>query len=153
MPRTHNAKGRNKYDASHVRLYIYMLNSPAFRSLTCQARAALIEISRRYNGSNNGFIGASVRDLAERCRIARGTARKALAELQERGFIECVTPGGFNRKAPHASEWRLTWQTCDVTGALAQKPFMNWGREKQNAASNYSATVSNGSHLASQNRH
>jgi len=27
---------------------------------------------------------------------------------------------------------RLTFNTCDVTGELASKAFMRWGREKQN---------------------
>lgn len=146
MARTHNRTGRNRRDAAHVRFYIYMLNSSAYRSLSCQARAVLTDIARRYNGSNNGFIGASVRDLAEGCQIARGTACKALSDLQERGFIECVTPGGFNRKTRHASEWRLTWVSCNLTNASPQKPFMRWQPEKQNTVSNHSLTVSNKGH-------
>jgi hypothetical protein len=43
-----------------------------------------------------------------------------------------VTKGAFSRKSPHASEWRLTFNSCDVTGELASKAFMRWGREKQN---------------------
>lgn len=141
MARKHNAKGRNRYDSAHVRLYTYMLDSPAFLSLSCAARAVLIEIARRYNGTNNGMIGASVRTLSSRCRIAPGTASRALGELQERGFIECVKQGAFSLKLRHASEWRLLWQTCDVTGQLATKPFMSWGREKQNTVSKYPPTV------------
>jgi hypothetical protein len=72
--------------------------------------------------------------------VRYGTASRAFAELQERGFIECATQGAFSRKAPHASEWRLTFNTCDVTGQLASKAFMSWDREKQNAASKYPAT-------------
>lgn len=141
MPRKHNATGRSRYDGAHVRLYAYMTDSPAFLSLTCAARGVLIEIARRYNGTNNGRLAASVRDLSMRCRIAPGTASRALGELQERGFIECVTRGAFSLKARHASEWRLTWQTCNVTGELAAKPFMSWGREKQKTVSKYSSTV------------
>jgi hypothetical protein len=40
---------------------------------------------------------------------ARGTAARAFTELQERGFIECMTKGAFSRQALHATEWRLTW--------------------------------------------
>jgi hypothetical protein len=43
---------------------------------------------------------------------------------------------------------RLTFNTCDVTGELASKAFMRWGREKQNAVSKYPVTVSNQSHRA-----
>jgi DNA-binding transcriptional MocR family regulator len=115
-------------------------NSPAYLSLSCAARALLVEITRLYNRRNNGQIGLSVRRASERCNIARGTASRAFAELQERGFIECATQGAFSRKAPHASEWRLTFNTCDVTGQLASKAFMSWDREKQTAVSKYPAT-------------
>jgi hypothetical protein len=135
-----------RIDAPHVRLYRWMLESPAFLSLSCPARCVLVEIARVYDGLNNGRLGMSVRTLSERCRIAKGTARQALAELQDRGFIECVTKGSFSRKVQHASEWRLTWWPCDVTGALPGKQFMQWGREKQNAGSNYPVAGSNQNH-------
>jgi hypothetical protein len=119
MPKRPN---RNKrIDAPHVRLYSWLLNSPAYLSLSCPARALLVEVTRLYNGRNNGQIGLSVRTASERCHVARGTAARAFAELQERGFIELVTKGAFSRKAPHASEWRLTFNTCDVTGELPSK--------------------------------
>jgi hypothetical protein len=127
MPKTRRLNRR--IDASHVRLYCWLLNSPAYLSLSCPARAVLIEIARIYDGFNNGRIGLSVRLSSERCNIARGTAMRAFIELQERGFIDCMTKGAFSRKAPHATEWRLTWWTCDVTGELPSKKFMGWGRE------------------------
>ena len=67
-----NRKGRNKWEAKHVRLYDYMLSSTAYLSLTCPARAVLIEIARVYNGANNGRLGLSVRAAAKRCRLRRG---------------------------------------------------------------------------------
>jgi hypothetical protein len=42
-----------------------------------------------------------------------------------------MTKGAFSRKAPHATEWRLTWWSCDVTAELASKKFMSWGRGKK----------------------
>jgi DNA-binding transcriptional MocR family regulator len=107
----------------------------------CPARAILVEIARVHDGMNNGRLGVSVRNLARRCNVAPATVCRALNELQERGFIECVTKGAFSRKTPHASEWRLTWWPCDVTGALPAKTFMSWGREKQNTVLEYSPTV------------
>jgi DNA-binding transcriptional regulator YhcF (GntR family) len=130
----------------HVRLYDWLLNSPAYLSLSSSARAVLIEILHGYNGRNNGQIGLSVRRASERCNIARGTALRAFIELQEKGFIELVTKGAFSRKVPHASEWRVTLWDCDVTGEMASKKFMSWGREKQNTVSKYSVAVSNQSH-------
>ena len=84
-----------------------------------------------YNGSNNGRIALSVRMAAQRCRTAKDTAARAFSDLQERGFIECVTPGAFSLKKRHATEWRLTHVSCNVIGALPSKLFMRWHQEKQ----------------------
>ena len=138
-------------DFAHVRLYHWMLNSPAYLSLGCPARAVLVEIGRVYDGMNNGRLGMSVRMLAERCHIARGTVRHALGELQDRGFIECVKRGSFSQKGGPASEWRLTWRPCDINGALPEKPFMKWRSEKQNTGSKYPATGSNENQPTPQN--
>ena len=137
MPKRRNRNKRT--DAPHVRFYRWMLDSPAYLSLSCQARAVLIEITRAYDGTNNGRIGLSVRQAAERCNIAKDTASRAFKDLEERGFVGCVTRGAFNRKSMHATEWRLTWWPCDVTGELPSKRFMNWG--KQNTVPEYTPTV------------
>jgi MarR family len=131
MPKKRNRNRRK--DAQHIRLYRYITNSAAYLSLNCAARAILIEIAGVFDGYNNGRLGMSVRTLARRCHLAPGTVTKALRELQDRGFIECVTRGSFNRKVQRASEWRLTWWACNVTGRPPEQPFMQWG--KQNAVS------------------
>ncbi len=87
-----------RLDASHARLYQWLLDSPAYLSLSCQARAVLLEIARGHDGMNNSRLGLSIRRASERCNIARGTAARAFVELQERGFIDCMTKGAFNLK-------------------------------------------------------
>jgi hypothetical protein len=141
MPNRQNRKGRSKYDAKHVRLYDYMLSCPAYLSLSCAARAVLIEVARIYDGTNNGRLGLSVRRAAQRCRIAKDTARRALGELQDLGFIDCVTRGSFSRKVRHAAEYRITWKRCDATGELPSYRFKQWGRGNQNTVPICSVTV------------
>jgi len=126
MGRKHTIKGRSKAGPPFVQLPWFMLDSDAWRALTPQQVAAYIELSRLYNGANNGRLALSVRDAAERCKINKDTANKALATLETLGFIECATPGGFSRKVRHATEWRLTLWRCDRTGALPSKAFMKW---------------------------
>ena len=75
-----------RLDASHVRLYRWMMDSLAYLSLSCQARAVRLEIARGHDGTNNGRLGLSIRRASERCNVARGTAQRAFAELQERGL-------------------------------------------------------------------
>jgi len=104
----------------------YVLESPAWRSLSAQARALYVHLALRFNGRNNGFIGLSVRDAASECRLAKDTAARAFAELVERGFIELAQAGTFNLKVRHSAEWRLTALPCDRTSAPASKTFMRW---------------------------
>ena len=115
-------------EAQHVRLYHWMIQSPAYLSLTPSARAVLVELCRLYNGSNNGEIGLSVRVAAERCRISKNTAARAFDDLVDRGFTTLMVRGGFSLKVRHASLWRLNHVNCNVTGQLASKEFMRWGQ-------------------------
>ena len=143
MPKRPNRNKRR--EAPHVRLYHVMLDSPAYLSLSCPARAVLVEIWKAFNGTNNGRIGLSVRRASDRCNIARGTAARAFTEFRNAASSNA---SAFSRKALHATEWRLTWWGCDVTGERASKRFMSWGREKQNAVSKYPVAVSNQSQRA-----
>ena len=65
------------------------MDSPAYVSLSLAARAALIEITRGYNGSNNGRIVLSVRHRRGAYGwLPTNTAMRALQELVDKGFIE-----------------------------------------------------------------
>ena len=112
-------------------LHFYMLESEAWRSLSLPARSAFVEIARRFNGTNNGRIGMSGRQLATLLHTSRATATRALQELAAKGFIEVVRRGAFSNKFKLASEWRLTIHRCDVTGEIPSKAFMKW-RPEQN---------------------
>ena len=129
MTRKHNKTGRTKGSASRfVMLEHYLLNSHAWRSLSLPARCAFIEISRLYSPGNNGKLAVSGRMLADALSVSRQTATRALDDLENRGFIEVVKPGGFNIKAGagRATEWRLTLHKCDVTNAKPSRAFTCW---------------------------
>jgi hypothetical protein len=123
--------GRSKKAARHVRLYYWMMATPAWKSLNANQRAIYVEMAARYNGSNNGRIHFSTREAAGALHIGRATAGRELAVLVERGFIVAVTRGGFNvkDKQRQSTEWRLTEFNCDVTHALPSKDFARWSPE------------------------
>lgn len=127
-----NAKGRSKGDARHVRLYHAMMKSPAWRTLDPVARCAYVEIASRYGGqgSNNGRIPYSLRELAGALGTSKATSLRALHRLVEHGFIVQTRAGAFNVKKRIASEWRLTEYPCDVTRELATRAYLRW--ENQN---------------------
>lgn len=142
MSRT-NKTGRSKGESRHVRLYHWLMHTDAWRSLDATARAVYVEMAARYGGpgSNNGRIPYSVREAAESLRIGKTTAARALDRLQARGFIVPIKKGAFSLKLKHATEWRLTEFSCDMTHALASKEFTRWKPEIQNAVPSQASMV------------
>ena len=114
------SRHRNKPDATgrsnnsrFVRLDHSILTSNAYRSLSPNARALLVELVMIYNGENNGSLYLSVRDGAHRLGVADLTAAsRAFDDLVALGFIELAQEAHFRVKASEASRarcWRLTW--------------------------------------------
>jgi hypothetical protein len=121
MPKRHNKTGRSSTTERFVSLPHYMLGSRAWRSLPAVTRCVSIELAVIYNGGNNGYLALSSRDAAERVRCSKDTANRAFAELVSKGFIECCSRGHFDRKRPHASEYRLTLYDCNRAGAQRRR--------------------------------
>lgn len=104
-PYKHKSKGGQRF----VQLYLWVMTSPAWCSLSATARALYIELKRRYNGSNNGRITLSHREAAEALNLHRNTVGRYFRELQEAGFIEMMQghflgPSGVGETA----KWLLT---------------------------------------------
>jgi hypothetical protein len=123
--------GRSKKAARHVRLYYWMVQTVAWKSLNGNQRALYVEMAARYNGSNNGRIHFSAREAGAAVHVSKATAARDLTVLQERGFIFAMTRGAFSvkYKQRQATEWRLTEFNCDVSGALPSKEFAHWSPE------------------------
>lgn len=128
-----NRKRGDPQTPQFLTLHHWMLKSAAFKSLSPYAVKALLCVAVRYNGRNNGRIACSVREVAAEAGVARNTAHKALAELQEAGFIVAVETGAFTLKARHATEWRLTFMPMQgPNGEMIEpdKPFMKAPRNQ-----------------------
>ena len=141
MP-SYDKKGRSKQALLHVRLYHTMTRTPAWRDLDTAPRAAYCELSSRYGGpgSNNGRIPFSAREMAKALNVSRSTAWRAFKHLQTHGFIAVKTRGAFSMKRRHATEWRLTEFSCDVTNSVPTRDYQHW--KKQNTVSRMGPTVS-----------
>jgi hypothetical protein len=109
-----------------VKLPHWVVKSYAWQALKPTAAKILIEILSIYDGGNNGFLAMGARAAAERCGCSKGTAARALQELQHLGFIEVSIESSFNRKDRRACEYRVTLHKCDRTQAQASKKFMSW---------------------------
>jgi hypothetical protein len=133
-------KDKSKVLPRYVMLFHWMLKSEAWKDLSANARAIYVELSMRYNGSNNGFIVYSVREAARDLSVGHVTAARALNDLVDHGFIVAEQRGAFHwkidstgfRRRP-ATEWRLTCYDSDRAAGyaekLATKEFMRWQKE------------------------
>jgi hypothetical protein len=119
----HDRKGRSLGNGRFVALPFEVLESSGYRAASVAARAVLVELAMTYHGANNGRLALSARHAADRCNMGKGTALRALQELEDCGLVECVEKGGFRDKRRLASEYRLLWLRCDRTGAIPARRY------------------------------
>ena len=122
--RREDPKGRSTRTPRHVRLYHWLLESPAWRHCSPAARALYVEVCQRHNGTNNGQISFSVREAANSLGVSKNVPGKLFLELQDKGFLVKTMASSFSLKTKTATEWRLTAEPCD--GEPATKDFMRW---------------------------
>jgi hypothetical protein len=102
-----------------------ILTSPAFMSLSCQAVRVLILLKMRFNGSNNGDISLSCREIARLGNMALNTAKRAFNELEEKGFIKLAVLGSII--TCKSSTWLLTTDKNN-TETKSTDEWRNWGK-------------------------
>jgi DNA-binding transcriptional regulator YhcF (GntR family) len=134
---TRTASGRTKrrrrgQGPTFIQLFHWMVDLPVWHSLSPRAVVAYLELARRFNGTNNGTLHLSVRELARAWNWSRASAARAIEELVDKGFIEITCNSGFNLKdrKRQATEYRLTVLFCDLTRQPASKTFTKWKPER-----------------------
>ena len=125
----------------HVRVFYWVMETPAWADLNPTERALYLLLKSRYNGANNGKIVLSCRQAAEMLNCGKDTAAQAAKGLIAHGFAAVQSKGKFSRKVRHATEWRLTEHPCDVTGDIPSKEFARWHPQKQNTVPEDRQTV------------
>jgi hypothetical protein len=127
MTKRHNATGRSLTKGTFALIPETVMRSPAYTATSLAGRALLLEIAVLFRGSNNGCLGLSARQAAERLGCSKDTAARAFRELEAHGLIEATRRGKFTTKtAPLASEWRLTWRLCNLSNHLPSNAFLRW---------------------------
>jgi hypothetical protein len=104
--RKSNATGRNT-GVRFLKLEHWVLNSPAAMALSPAAFKLLIYVWYRYNGTNNGSIGFSVRE-AEPIGLSKDQAGRAFTELILAGFLKVGRESCFSLKTKTSRTWEIT---------------------------------------------
>ncbi|MER8389420.1 hypothetical protein NKH14_28700 [Mesorhizobium sp. M1380] len=122
------------YEPRHVRLYHWLMDSPAYQSLDVYGRTLLVEFKKRYNSTNNGNISFSGTEMEKALGCSNKPADRALSDLIDRGFVKVAQKGHFDwkRKAKgdsRANTYVLTEYPIDYpthSAMPATKDFMKW---------------------------
>lgn len=125
-----------------MQLHEYMLACPSWRALSSNAKVLYQELKRLYHGKNNGDLAMSSRHAGELLNGSHHTGARALAELQEHGFIAITVKSNFTRKVKLATLYRLTEERDDRPGLEAPptKEFMKWRPLAPSESTNVSRT-------------
>jgi hypothetical protein len=82
--------------------------SRAWAVLGLAPRFLITELSeKRRSAASDGPVACSENTAAEICAVARKTARRALKDLEDLGFLACIMRGTYKIKGK-ATLWRLT---------------------------------------------
>lgn len=105
-------KGRSK-TIPFIKLHRGVTGSIAWRSLPTNARCVILEIWERHDGTNNGRIPMSVRELKTALGIGSDKVRDAINQAIDRGFLIRRQQGSFSVKNRSATEWEITAEACE----------------------------------------
>jgi hypothetical protein len=92
----------------HVRVYVDLLNSPAWRALSWSARSLFIDLRAALGKVNNGDLSATLSDLKHRGWTSSTTLAGALYELLALGFITRTRAGGVESGSKTCSLYAFT---------------------------------------------
>lgn len=114
-----------KSDNRHwVRLYHDMLDSPAFKTLTPEAKLIYLYLKKEYKGIAFNEIKDTVicpySTISESTGIRRGNIYKRLLELEKFGFISISKSGGLYRQTNHY-KFIQNWKSINENQASSLK--------------------------------
>lgn len=101
-----NKKSTFRRDGFFIQRHDEWLDSPAYRSLSTNARCHLEEFRRIHKPSRNGKLSVSNSNACILLGISENTARNAFRQLEERGFLTLTRDASY--VAGKATEYRLT---------------------------------------------
>ena len=91
-----------------VAMELYLLKHKNYLTLSPQAKVLITLLQQHWR--NEKEVDYGTREAAQKIPCSKGTAIKAFKQLEERGFITCVTPAIFSSRTEcKARTWKLEW--------------------------------------------
>ena len=102
-------KYNNKsFDGRYIAMPYSMFEHVNYKTLSSKERDVLMLFKHRFNGTNNGEIHLTPREIGKWYGCSKSTAHKALVTLYERGFIKPNKFGYFTNRL--GTTWILTFE-------------------------------------------
>jgi hypothetical protein len=131
------------WDKPHARIYAEWLLLPAWRELSCYARTLIVELLTSHRPTSPNLIALSDRQIATLLNCARGTASKAIVELEKYGWLEVERVGAMKGvRGKRASCYSLT-RFPKVTGDAPTEAYLYWRPQIRSTAQNVTTNGSN----------
>ena len=92
-----------------------LFEHPSFKQLSNGARDVFLLMLNRFNGSNNGEIHLTAREIRKWYGMGVGTAHSKLIELYEHGLIRPNSFGSYSTRT--ATTWILTFKKYGIRAA------------------------------------
>ncbi len=102
------AKKPHDPNGRHVRVYVSLLNSPAWRVLGPSAVKLFMDLRSTVTGTNNGNLNAALSELKHRGWASSATLAKAVYELRAMGFLAVTREGGLKMGTRVCTLYRFT---------------------------------------------
>ena len=115
------AKKKRHGTGTFLRMPHDVMKQKKFLALKPMERTVLFELAMQYNGHNNGDLCAAPKTMRDRGINSKSGVEKALAMLEEFGFIMKTRQGG--RHMPNL--WAITWQPIDECSGKLEVPETN----------------------------
>lgn len=95
-------------EGRHIRVYVSLLNSPAYRVLSYPAKALFVDMRSQVTGLNNGNISAALSEMKHKGWVSPSTLAKALYELRAMGLLAITRAGGLKQGTRVCNLYRFT---------------------------------------------
>jgi len=126
------------WDKPHARIYAEWRTLPSWQNINCFARALLVELHTAYRPTEENLIVLSDRRAATLLNCSRPTAVKALARLEECGWIEVERVGSVTGAREKRSNAYSLTAFPRYTGEAPKRAFLHW--RPREATANKEAT-------------